>query len=84
MGMPNRVKTTWTNRVAPEFRPLVPEVRVPGETPILKFVGDSLLRMMPGGTVPGVRLERHADAGRGLRLFIPEVRTRDRALPWFQ
>ena len=70
------------NRVAPEFRPLVPEVRVPEYGVILRFVGNGLFRLLPGRPVPGVPLELHADAGRGLCLFIPEVRTRDGALLW--
>ena len=81
--MPNRGKTTWTNHLAPEPRPLVPKFRVPGESPIVRFVGNGLFRLLPGRPVPGVPLELHADAGRGLCLFIPEVRTRDGALLWF-
>ncbi len=80
--MPNRGKTTWTNHLAPEPRPLVPKFRVPGESPIVRFVGNGLFRLLPGRPVPGVPLELHADAGRGLCLFIPEVRTRDGALLW--
>ena len=78
--MPNRGKTTWTNRVAPEPRPLVPKFRVPEYAVILRSVGNGLFRLLPGRPVPGVPLELHADAGRGLFLFIPEVRTRDGAL----
>ena len=69
--------------MAPEPRPLVPKFRVPGESPIVRFVGNGLFRLLPGRPVPGVPLELHADAGRGLCLFIPEVRTRDGALLWF-
>jgi len=68
--------------VAPEFRPLVPKFRVPEYAVILRFVGNGLFRLLPGRPVPGVPLELHADAGRGLCLFIPEVRTRDGALLW--
>lgn len=55
--MPNRGKTTWTNRVAPEPRPLVPKFRVPGESPIVRFVGNGLFRLLPGGAgrFPGYR-----------------------------
>ena len=49
---------------------------------ILRFVGNGLFRLLPGRPVPGVPLKLHADAGRGLCLFIPEVRTRDGALLW--
>ena len=60
----------------------MPEVRVPEYGVILRFVGNGLFRLLPGRPVPGVPLELHADAGRGLCLFIPEVRTRDGALLW--
>ncbi len=60
----------------------MPKFRVPGESPILRFVGKGLFRLLPGRPVPGVPLELQADAGRGLCLFIPEVRTRDGALLW--
>ena len=70
------------NRVAPEPRPFVPKFRVPEYAVILRFVGNGLFRLLPGRPVPGVPLELHADAGQGLCLFIPEVRTRDGALLW--
>jgi acetyl esterase/lipase len=70
------------NRVAPELRPYVPKFRVPMESPFLRFLGHGVLLLLPGRTVPGVRFERRYDAGRGLCLFIPEVRTRDGALLW--
>ena len=69
--------------MAPEPRPLVPKFRVPEYAVILRFVGNGLFRLLPGRPVPGVPLELHADARRGLCLFIPEVRTRDGALFWF-
>ena len=70
------------NCEVPELRPLLPKFRVPGVSPIVRFVGNGLFRLLPGRPVPELPLEPHADAGRGLCLFIPEVRTRDGALMW--
>lgn len=70
------------NRVAHELRPSVPKFRVPIESPLLRFVGNGALRLMPARTVHGVRFERRDDAGPGLRLFMPEVRRSDGALLW--
>ncbi|NBQ63026.1 MAG: alpha/beta hydrolase, partial [Proteobacteria bacterium] len=70
------------NRVAPELRPYVPKFRVPMESPFLRFLGHGVLLLLPGRTVPGVRFERRYDAGREMRMFIPEVRTSGGALLW--
>ena len=70
------------NRVAPELRPYVPRFRVPMESPLLRCLGYGVLLLLPGRTVPGVRFERRDDAGRGVRLFIPEVRKSGGALLW--
>ena len=70
------------NRVAPELRPYVPRFRVPMESPLLRCLGYGVLLLLPGRKVPTVRFERRDDVGRGVRMFIPEVRTRDGALFW--
>lgn len=70
------------NRVAVELRPYAPRFRVPMESKVLRFLGNGVLRLLPGRTVPGVRFEQRDDAGRGLRLFIPEERKSNGALLW--
>ena len=68
--------------MAPELRPLVAKFRVPMASPLLRCHEHGHRVPSPGRTVPGVRFERRYDAGREMRMFIPEVRTRDGALMW--
>ena len=70
------------NRVAHDLRPSMPKIRMPMESPFLRFVGNVVFRLVPSRSVPGVRFERRDDAAQGLRLFVPETRRSDGALLW--